>query len=181
MAKRMTIEEIYSPNRFKGKYTVNKVTGCWDWTGGKRRKNNYGVMFHREGDKKLSVAAHRMSYMIFISRQIPDGLMICHKCDNKGCINPDHLFAGTNQDNVDDFVKKGFKEATIPRGEKHQNTKLKNDTVANMKADLWGGQLSIRQVSEKYNVTMRTATNIKYGCTWGHIPAASLPSAQSTK
>jgi hypothetical protein len=76
-------------------------TGCWNWTkhlsGG-----GYGA-FKIEG---IMRPAHRVSYELFWG-EIPDGLQVCHRCDNKRCINPDHLFLGTQKDNIADCIKKG--------------------------------------------------------------------------
>lgn len=79
-----------------------KVSGeCWEWQG-YRIDKGYGRLRH-EGGKKL---AHRVSYEAFVGA-IPDGMCVLHKCDNPPCVNPDHLFLGTNLDNVKDCINKG--------------------------------------------------------------------------
>lgn len=76
--------------------------GCWVW-GGAKFRNGYGaIRFNGE-----TVLAHRLSYQIRSGIQIPDGLHICHKCDNRSCVNPDHLFLGTRSDNMKDCSSKG--------------------------------------------------------------------------
>lgn len=85
--------------RFMGR--VNKTNNCWNWTGG-TDSSGYGSF----GYKGKTIASHRISYELFIG-QIPDGLHILHKCDNRKCVNPEHLWVGTNNDNVQDRVKKG--------------------------------------------------------------------------
>lgn len=77
------------------------MSDCWIWSRGKTT-GGYGSL-RREN---RHVLAHRLSYQTF-NGKIPDGYHILHKCDNPSCVNPDHLFAGTNQDNILDSVNKG--------------------------------------------------------------------------
>lgn len=88
--------------RFKGKYKINANNQCWEWFAAKDT-GGYGII----GDEKNRfVLAHRYSYTIFIG-EIPKGLLVCHKCDNRKCVNPFHFFLGTHKDNNDDCIKKG--------------------------------------------------------------------------
>lgn len=80
---------------------INDESGCWEWTGGKNNRG-YGLF---KVDSKM-VATHRFAYEMMVS-DIPDGIFVCHKCDNPPCCNPAHLFLGTRSDNVQDCLSKG--------------------------------------------------------------------------
>jgi hypothetical protein len=75
--------------------------GCWEWLGGTTR--GYGLIY--DGVKRY-VKAHRVAYEVAVG-PIPDGLIVCHACDNRLCCNPDHLWIGTQRDNVWDAIRKG--------------------------------------------------------------------------
>ena len=84
-------------DRFYEKVVI--TPGCWIWTGSLTK--GYGAI--RVGKKNMYV--HRMSYKINVG-ELREGMKVCHKCDNPKCVNPDHLFLGTQSDNIKDMVRK---------------------------------------------------------------------------
>jgi len=88
--------------RFEAKYEPEPTTGCWLWTAG-RDRFGYG-QFTFPGNQH--VLAHRASYMLFIG-PIPDGMCVLHHCDTPPCVNPSHLWLGTNDQNMADMAMKG--------------------------------------------------------------------------
>ena len=88
-----------------------KTSNCWIWLRA-RNSRGYGVWRSRRSyskghyKKAVSIQAHRWAWEIFRG-PVPDGLLVCHTCDNPPCCNPDHLFLGTPKDNAQDAVKKG--------------------------------------------------------------------------
>lgn len=91
--------------RFQAK--VQTGDGCWLWTGPHNRCG-YGLFWLSRGSRRESrlVLAHRVAYSLEYGA-IPDGFLICHHCDNPGCVRPDHLFLGTSRDNTQDMIRKG--------------------------------------------------------------------------
>ena len=119
--------------------------GCWLWLGARTGKG-YG-RFKLDG--KLH-SPHRLAYQQFVG-QIPEGHYVCHRCDNGACVNPTHLFAGTNSDNMRDCVAKG-RMATQSDEWKERHRKLNSSHIEQVRPLLAEG-LNLNQIGQRLGVT----------------------------
>ena len=145
-------------DRFEEKYDINGNNGCWEWTA-----STSGGGYGKIGIKYKTVDAHRVSYELNVG-EIPEGKMICHTCDNKICVNPDHLFLGDYKTNYQDMVEKGIE----PKGEDFSK-KLKNVDVMLIKLLLDVGERSHKEISELFDVSREMITNINNNKSWKHV------------
>ena len=149
--------------RFHLSYKVSKKTGCWVWFRSKWRSNTRPV---------LKINGVRVLAHVFIHRTVigpTKGLYVCHTCDNTLCVNPDHLFLGTAQDNMDDKVSKGRGRNLFGSG--HQNAKLDEEKVRFIRTryiprhPVYGkGPLA-----KRFKVAYGTLSNILQGKQWKHV------------
>jgi hypothetical protein len=108
--------------------------------------------------------ASRISYLIHFG-EVPAGMAVCHKCDNPSCTNPDHLFLGTQADNVADMERKGRARKRGKPGTEHRQAKLTDQDVRDIRA----GGASDAANSIKYGVSRATIHAIRVGKTWRHV------------
>ena len=121
--------------------------GCWEWTGLLDR-NGYGKMSYQ--GKLMFV--HRVSYSLFRG-EIPRGMNVCHKCDNPKCVCPDHLFLGTQKDNMHDCIRKG-------RRNSHKRRKLTNEQASEVRDRLLRGEGQL-SIANDFHVSQATVSLIK--------------------
>ncbi len=152
---------------------VTKSIGCWEWTGG-LFQNGYGSFSPRHGQR---VYAHRYSYESCFG-PIPDKLLVCHRCDNRKCVNLDHLFLGTQKDNIQDAVSKnrmasGYhhgshtKPETRRRGSKSGMSKLTEANIVEIRK--LAGTMSQQKIADQFGVVQVTISAILRGATWIHV------------
>lgn len=144
--------------RLKEKKIVDLDTACWIWLGAANR-DGYGSI-GVEGKKTM--LAHRVSYLEFRG-EIPEGAKVLHHCDNPSCINPEHLFLGSQKDNVHDMIDKGRK--AVLKGSTHPRSKL---TVAQVEqvAILRSQGLSQTEVGKALGITQAVVSKIERGDIW---------------
>ncbi len=140
---------------------LNKDSGCIEWTG--HLFNGYGVITTKRTDGKWKGArAHRIAYEEYVG-EIPEGLFVCHHCDNRKCINPNHLFVGTNMDNVRDRDAKG--RGNQQKGELHGRAKLTEKDVIEAK-ELRKEGYSYGWLADKFGVKYNAMICAVKGKTW---------------
>jgi hypothetical protein len=147
-------------------------TGCWLWTGPMGR-NMRGTLMH----ERRQVLASRLSLEAY-KGPIPPGMFACHKCDTPACVNPDHLFAGTPQDNVDDMIAKGRRREGVRLfGEAHRLSKLSDGDVRVIRALLQDH--SSRKIARYFGLYRNAIDNIKTGKTWRRVIGQMSPDEQA--
>ena len=142
-----------APKPLRERLSYVEKNGCWEYSGRKTTKDGYGVLVVNG----KSCLAHRASYQEYVG-DIPDGMLVCHKCDNPPCIRPDHLFLGTNRDNTIDALAKGRR-----RGYSRQ--KLTLPVVVAIEKSLLAGMAPM-QVAAKFGVHSSSIYRIRSGHMW---------------
>lgn len=141
-------------------FRFNKTGSCWLWTASVRGSNNYGAF--SIGYK--SYPAHRISWIIHFGK-IPKGMCVCHHCDNPLCVNPNHLFLGTNRDNINDKCDKG----RCPKGENNSAHKLTEDQVLQIRDYYKNRLFNMYQLADIFGVSRPQIGHIINRLHWKHI------------
>lgn len=147
---------------------VNKTDGCWLWTGGKY-SSGYGEFWTgsiKDGGKLTG--AHRVSWMIHYG-EIPEGIEVLHKCDVRTCVRPDHLFLGTQTDNMQDMFRKGRKIQPSMPGSTNPASKLVEGNIIDIRKRYVRGVVTLKELAGEFGVSFGTIGQIVNYKTWKNI------------
>lgn len=149
-------EVIYCSNQcyIEAKCRINEMTGCWEWVG-TLDKNSYGQC-SRDNER----IASRLAYKTY-KGSIPKGYSVCHKCDVTFCVNPNHLFLGTQKDNMQDMYSK----RRNAKGESHGRSKLTEEQVLAIIHDTRKQTI----IAAEYGIARGQICSIKSGKKWKHV------------
>lgn len=147
--------------RFWGKVDKRGPDDCWEW-GACGNSNGYGLL---KVDGRMALV-HRFSWTLAYG-PIPEGLCVLHKCDNRACCNPAHLFLGTHRDNMRDRDRKGRNNALA--GERHGMARLTKEQVLEIRRNYKKGDVSRRELAAKHGVSPSHISDIVSERYWKHL------------
>lgn len=145
---------------------IDFPVGCWNWEGAINSRGYGSLSIDGEFEQ-----AHRASYRLFVGA-IPSGMCVLHACDNPKCVNPRHLFLGTNQDNVNDKIAKG--RLRVALGERQWKAKLTEENVLEIRERTKIGEKA-SYLAKVFGVHHSTINAIVAGVTWKHVPLIERP------
>jgi len=125
-----------------------------------KNSRGYAEISHN-GKKKRT---NRVSYQVF-KGEIPENLFVCHTCDNPSCVNPDHLYLGTHQDNVNDKLDRRRQ----PRGEEIKLAKLTEKDIIKIRELFQEGSMTQQEIADQYGVCQTTISRVILNQTWTHL------------
>ena len=130
---------------------VKKTDGCWVWTG-----KSFGDFGYCRYSKTL---VHRKSWELTFGK-IPKGKLVLHKCDNPPCVRPDHLYIGTQKDNVRDMHERGRAVVNPVYGEKNNMSKLTNAEVSRIRRSFGGKHGEMKRLAAQFDVSLAQVSRI---------------------
>lgn len=161
MSRKFTTE--MQAAKFWEKVDQRGAGDCWTWTGC-IAPNGYG--------RYRNAGAHRFSWMVTHRSEIPEGMSVLHRCDNRSCVNPHHLFIGSQKDNVADCIAKGRFPSNLTargKGEKCPRAKLTNEQVLDIRSRFTGSHGELRMFAKEFGVTIQNIWRLLNRKTWNHI------------
>jgi len=166
---RRTLAERFWKYVNKSGPSVRQELGpCWLWTGS-ILQTGYGCI----RNENKSITAHLASWLVHGNSRPARGLMICHRCDVRKCVNPEHFFIGTGGDNIRDAVAKGrmvqqYAPHRMARGSRHGQSKLTEEQVREIKS--LAGSASHTAIGARFGVSGSMVGYILRGDFWRHVP-----------
>lgn len=142
----------------------DKVSKCWNWTGQVFEASGYGYFKNKKVNNGVPLAASRAVWMILNGKNLGRWDFVCHKCDNRRCVNPDHLFLGSGKDNMQDCSQK----RRINFGEDRPQSKLTEENVREARKLRQRG-MAWRPLAAKFGVAMNCIISAVTGKTWSHV------------
>jgi len=150
-------------DRFWPKVEKRGPNDCWEWKGS-IVNTGYGSV-GKGGYRKGSIGAHRASYMIN-KGPIPKGMVVMHTCDNRACVNPNHLKLGTHKENTQDMMRKGRHRFQAPLGERSSLSKITEAAARFIKKHT---EIPAHEIAEAFGIKYCAVWRIRTGKTWSHI------------
>lgn len=149
---------------FWSRVDIKSNEDCWEWTGS-LNLNGYGHANHSIiwGGNAM---CHRVAYEL-TKGKIPEGLLVLHKCDNRKCVNPSHLFLGTQTDNMQDMHRKRRNNNVGMKGERNPNNKLTVEQVRFIRSQT--GKVNFSEIARKFGVTPQIVWQIANYKAWKHV------------
>jgi len=145
---------------FEDHYIPEPMSGCWLWLAHVANTTGYGQTTYRQ----RTHLAHRVSWILHRG-EIPDGAWVLHKCDQRSCVNPDHLYLGTAKENSRDRDQKGRGKMPL-FGENHHHAKLTKENIRAIRSDM----RPQRTIAQDYGIGQQAVSHIQRRVNWKHVP-----------
>src|SRR2546422_6490367 len=146
--------------RFWEKVAVGAASACWLWTASTR--DGYGQF--RLGKKMLK--AHRVAFHLANHGELSESVLVCHRCDVRRCVNPEHLFSGSQKENVRDMFLKHRDPNRRQIGERHPSAKLSFEKAKQIREEAATGKYSRTELGRMFSVSRRTVSSVLCGDRW---------------